>query len=645
MKTALGRQICVAAVFLGAVFFAFNPRAATAGANDTWRGALWSSTAGWIVMNCLSDSSDPGACAANNYGVDVADAPNAKGNFDISGWAWSANIGWVCFGATCDPGTVGPTPEGGASYAELNLTTNQTHGWANIVALGPKGWLSLNCGDLAPGCSSYFVSADLASGVVNGFGWNGNFDGTGIGWVDFSPSSLLATETLCADGFDNDNDGPRDCADSDCTGKQGPACAVPYVCGAETKDTCQYKCDADGNLQKGCADPACKAFPDICPSKELICDDLIDNDNDGPIDCADPDCYGVGTCAADEGYLATCQPANADGGGVPGAGGCCANVKDDDAKNSYDCQDPSCASVCTGICAVDNSLKCIYDWQCPPDKNGIKKCKPQYFPWLQSLLSDIYSKGKIEAAKPPPGPPAVTPQRYNATFCLLSSVGTVTNFYADPSGMCASAPEPLAVNAPAAATGYSTSLGRIDLAGILAGRYGPTVANVTLSSGSLDGKVYVFDGDLAINAPLTFNSAGGSSSGGGLIVVRGNLNINADVAYESSATVTKLKNLASVGWLVLRRPDGTGGRITLSGDVTKIAGAFFAETSFRTGPSANSLTVFGPVIAKDFVFDRTFIDPSRGSEQVVYDARTILNPPPGLADFAKALPTISLGTP
>jgi cysteine-rich repeat protein len=61
-------------------------------------------------------------------------------------------------------------------------------------------------------------------------------------------------ENICDDGIDNDDDGPIDCADSDC---------------AESAD---------------CV--------------ETICDDEIDNDGDGDVDCDDSDCANDPVCSS-----------------------------------------------------------------------------------------------------------------------------------------------------------------------------------------------------------------------------------------------------------------------------------------------------------------------------------------------------------
>ncbi len=648
MRAIRARAFFVSAA--AAALFALSAAPAAASTSDVWRLGIWSGTAGWIVMNCISD----GSCNAGNgnYGVTIDPVTDA-----VSGWAWSGNLGWVCFGATCS----GTTPEGGAAYASVDPITNDAHGWGKIESLGDGGWILMNCADM-PGCgTAWKVNADRTTGTVTGWGWNGNADGSGIGWIDFSPSILLQSE-ICTDGIDNDGDGQIDCADSDCLGQPGPAnCGIPYVCGPENDlTTCNDGCDNDGDIVADCADPtSCLANPAVgCPATEdvcnlgtgdLCCSDGTDNDHDGPIDCFDTDCAGLGGCPSDEVHWPTCQPPDADGGGVPGVGGCCANVVDDDVNGPYDCADPSCSEVCSGVCAADNVTKCIpgLDWQCPADPFGVQKCDLVATPWLQSYLNDIYSKGMITAANPPPS------GKFNATFCLLTPLGQagVVKFVTDPAYSCGATQSGASgVGTPSAATNYATALGRLDIAGIEKGAYGP-VTKLTgsqtdvVTSGVLGKRVWFVDGDLTLGQGGAATFANGSAGdGAGLVVVRGgNLTIMGNLSY-GAGVVTNLKNLASIGFLVLKS-GGVGGDVIVDPGVTTLAGAYFAEGSFTSGASMNPLTVYGPVVAKSFSFGRTFKDLTRGSEYVIYDSRTVLNPPPGLADVAKSLPAFSLGTP
>jgi parallel beta-helix repeat protein len=85
--------------------------------------------------------------------------------------------------------------------------------------------------------------------------------------------TVPSTESACADGLDNDEDGLIDCADSDC--------------------------DTVGD----------------CEQPEATCDDGIDNDGDSKTDCTDGDCTGDSACAVQtfEPWQQQVGRANADG--------------------------------------------------------------------------------------------------------------------------------------------------------------------------------------------------------------------------------------------------------------------------------------------------------------------------------------------
>ena len=178
-------------------------------------------------------------------------------------------------------------------------------------------------------------------------------------------------EIDCGDEIDNDGDGLIDCDDPDCFGF--PECFP----GGEI---CDNGIDDDGNGLTDCDDViACQAFPgcdygdgDCCtdngtpgcendlgedcvcamdpyccevtwdmicadeyenmcggtcggPTGETICDDGIDNDNDGLVDCDDADCDGFPECVG------------------PGFEFSCDNGIDDDFDGLTDCDDPDCA--------------------------------------------------------------------------------------------------------------------------------------------------------------------------------------------------------------------------------------------------------------------------------------------------------------
>lgn len=198
----------------------------------------------------------------------------------------------------------------------------------------------------------------------------------------------------CGDGNDNEGDGQADCGDADCATDatcQGGGCpwwdfncrTVPvcgdYRCeGGESCSSCSIDCgscggteicddvidnDADGSID--CGDTDCA--PDGRCRPETSCDDAIDNDSDGGIDCGDADCASNPAC--DAGCADPCDPAggcydncacNPSDPICAGAIEVCGNVIDDDTDGLADCADSDCAAdpACEseGDCddAVDN---------------------------------------------------------------------------------------------------------------------------------------------------------------------------------------------------------------------------------------------------------------------------------------------------
>jgi hypothetical protein len=115
----------------------------------------------------------------------------------------------------------------------------------------------------------------------------------------------------CFNGIDDDEDALIDCADPDCEGTQNGSCdtGVPGICAAGT-----LTCIAGGQQCSQTNQPVAE-----------ICDDGLDNDCDGLIDAADPEC------------------------GVPLVEDCFNGI-DDDEDGLADCADPDCEGARNGAC-------------------------------------------------------------------------------------------------------------------------------------------------------------------------------------------------------------------------------------------------------------------------------------------------------
>jgi hypothetical protein len=155
---------------------------ANASSSQNVSGFAWSENVGWISFNSLNCTTDPrpAGCPTGSvpdYGVNI-DA--STGIF--SGHAWSENAGWISFDRA-ETGTPPGSPYNGSEtyIAKLNTGTNQVSGWARALigkdpaSAGWDGWIKLS-GSWANG-----VVYSPASCYLNGFAWGADV----IGWTKF----------------------------------------------------------------------------------------------------------------------------------------------------------------------------------------------------------------------------------------------------------------------------------------------------------------------------------------------------------------------------------------------------------------------------------------------------------------------------
>ncbi len=588
------QQWAGAAAIAAGAFFCAQP--ALAGTADNVSGWAWSGTIGWISMNCTN----LGTCGTVNYGATITQNLTDTDRGDLSGWGWSETMGWICFGKTCG----GTTPDGLAPYAQYRQTYNgfgdQIWGWAKVYNLGANGWVSLNCGNTPSLCaaSNYYVALSPATGAFtkglsnDHWAWGGMNDGTGIGWTDFSAvATTWAPSIVC----------PAPPA------PQTGSCA-PYTAYGRCEYDRNIACLCDSDAPSSCTGPR-------CPAPAII-------NGISPQHCADP----WGLCASNGSVCFSDSQ-------CPGPAGTCADHATSCRRDS-DCTNAGVSPPCSGA-----------DW-----------CTDLLFPWLQSVYGELFSQKSVtEQALPPTG-------AYNATFCITAKE-TIVNFNSSscPQGPTGIVSPTTAYQLPNIQNSFTTTLGKLDIAGILAGRYGTVVSLLpdgsNLRTAPLSGQVYVVNGDLTINNPDTFFNAVDTDSklptskGGGTIVVNGgNLYLNADMAY-GGASITKLAQLASVGWIVLSNAPGDGkGNVYINKNVQNLVGAFYANGSggiYTVAPpdtaGTNPLTVYGLMIAHKINFGRSYTALTQGAEQVIYDGRAVANPPPGFGDITKTLPTFRAG--
>lgn len=144
-----------------------------AAASNNVSGFAWSENIGWVSFNNLSDGSP------TDYGVSIA------ANGDFSGYAWSENIGWISFNRS-DTGNPPSNDPGSGSgpIAKYNYGTGQVLGWARALANGGgwDGWIRFDTGASSP------VTLNASTGDFSGYAWGSDV----VGWLSFNSADAGA---------------------------------------------------------------------------------------------------------------------------------------------------------------------------------------------------------------------------------------------------------------------------------------------------------------------------------------------------------------------------------------------------------------------------------------------------------------------
>lgn len=170
---------------------------------DNVSGWAWSENIGWISFNCLNTD----ACGLVNYGVRVAD-----GTGHFSGYAWSENIGWINFAPLTERNRYPSEP---FYSATLNFDTGQVTGWARACAVfaagcsgdlkpesergGWDGWIKMagqSFNERRELLGSWnVVRTTIGPGVCQfeGYAWGGEV----IGWINFRGTNYGVNTSLC----------------------------------------------------------------------------------------------------------------------------------------------------------------------------------------------------------------------------------------------------------------------------------------------------------------------------------------------------------------------------------------------------------------------------------------------------------------
>lgn len=222
--TIAGAFFALVVFIISASLFLFKKPSLRAEEIHTLRGWGWSENVGWISMNCFNDfarcvgGSNQGLpCSEEN---EVYDCPGGSCELDgvfenccpggnasqclgglsdtaygvnynttdkkLTGWAWSENVGWVCFGEDCQPySDDGKAPDGNAAWACVG---NGSCSSAGVCSCDGDQGEDFTTSDVCPSGSlkAHWKMNNIVSGVIT--------DETGIS-PGPNPGTLKPTET------------------------------------------------------------------------------------------------------------------------------------------------------------------------------------------------------------------------------------------------------------------------------------------------------------------------------------------------------------------------------------------------------------------------------------------------------------------
>ncbi|HET6281694.1 MAG TPA: hypothetical protein VFH73_12030 [Polyangia bacterium] len=170
--------------------------------------------------------------------------------------------------------------------------------------------------------------SDLFSGRRNG-GPDGGFTGTGGGFGGGGGGFGGSGGNGVDGGRDMGGTGARDANPSDGNRDGNPIDGNPIDrggCPVTAREICNNGIDDNCNGRIDCADPACFGDRACIVVGQEICNNGIDDDDDRLVDCADPDCVSSTACRPNMGKEI------------------CDNGVDDNGDRLVDCSDPQCVA-------------------------------------------------------------------------------------------------------------------------------------------------------------------------------------------------------------------------------------------------------------------------------------------------------------
>ncbi|MEN9621840.1 MAG: hypothetical protein RLZZ67_274 [Candidatus Parcubacteria bacterium] len=178
--------------FLFIIALSVIPFFASAGTQHNLSGYAWSSNIGWISFNCTNT----GTCGTADYGVHKTADGRLCGNdtCSVPGYAWSSNVGWIQFGNLTSGFPVGT----GTYTQDAQVVGGALRGWARVLSNGGgwDGWISFSGTSPAYGVT-------LSGTTFSGYAWGNAV----MGWISFDAAGANGVKMIGDASLDVQNGG------------------------------------------------------------------------------------------------------------------------------------------------------------------------------------------------------------------------------------------------------------------------------------------------------------------------------------------------------------------------------------------------------------------------------------------------------
>jgi hypothetical protein len=371
---------------------------------------------------CDNNNLNGQSCQGLGFDAGALDCDN-NCQLDITGCVIFCGNGTVDNGEDCDSGNIGNQSCQTLGFDAGNLACNN-----NTCEFDTSGCVEL-CGNGVVDAGEQCDGNNIGNQDCTDFGFDGGVLTCNAGCQ--LTTAQCANEN-CNDNIDNDLDGQVDCNDANCAnaancqdcgngaidaGEQcdgnnlnNQSCQTQGFDGGTLScnnncffslvgcadEVCNNNLDDDGDGQVDCADSNCTNNA-IC-NEIGECNDNLDNDNDNATDCNDSDCANDAACLpfCGDGDInqagEQCEGADLDGqscqtlGFISGTLSCsvactfdvsgcvdelCNNGIDDDGDNAIDCADLSCSN--DPLCANGTETTC--EDFADNDNDGLVDCE------------------------------------------------------------------------------------------------------------------------------------------------------------------------------------------------------------------------------------------------------------------------------